>query len=423
MFNLFRYGFFSFPAAVSLLMMQVYIPSYIAQIGVFSLTTIGIVFFAARLIDMLSDLFIGYASDITPPNFGRRRIWIALGTPFFLLIFYQLLLVPESVGGLFTVTALWYIIGTCMIVPYYTWGAEMEIGYTAHTKYTGARVLFGLVGSVCALILPAILMPEAELKKVLEFNFLLTGIFFLIGLILLSKLPDIGNVSAALLNWRDLFKIFEPKSNFNKLIASQLFNGIANALPATLFIFFVSYILKRADLAGPLLVTYFVFAALSVPFWVKCASLWPKERCWQVAMILASITFTGALLVDEQSLKLFFAITIITGLMAGADLSIPASMLADIIDHDGERDGYRRPGIYFAVWGTTSKLTFAFAIMIAFTLLGMDFLAADDNQALVNTKWLTILYALLPPIFKLISVVLLLGYNLKADKRLDQTAD
>ena len=89
MANLFKYGFFSFPAAISLLIMQIYIPSYIAQMGVFSLTAIGMVFFAARLIDMVSDLLIGYASDITPTKYGRRRIWILLGTPVFLLVFYH----------------------------------------------------------------------------------------------------------------------------------------------------------------------------------------------------------------------------------------------------------------------------------------------------------------------------------------------
>jgi len=86
MLNLFKYGLFSFPAAISLLIMQIYIPSFIAEMGIFSLTTIGIIFFAARLIDMVSDLLVGYASDKTPPEYGRRRIWILIGTPIFLLI-------------------------------------------------------------------------------------------------------------------------------------------------------------------------------------------------------------------------------------------------------------------------------------------------------------------------------------------------
>ena len=413
MLNLFKYGLFSFPAAISLLIMQIYIPSFIAEMGVFSLTTIGIIFFAARLIDMVSDLLVGYASDKTPPEYGRRRIWILIGTPIFLLIFYQLLAIPTTAWSLFFITALWYIAGTCMIVPYYTWGTEIETGYNAHTKYTGTRVIFGLIGTLCALILPTLLMPDAPLDEILNFNLIFITFFFFMAIVLLIFLPDAGRVDAESTNLRDIILIFKKGSPFNQLIISQLFNGIANALPATLFVFFTTYVLKRPDLAGPLLVFYFLAATISVPIWVKLTNIWPKERCWKIAMVTAAVTFLAVLLVDEKTISLFVVITIITGMMAGADLSIPASMLADIIDDDANKTGYRRPGIYFAVWGTTSKLTFAFAIVIAFSLLGMEIFEPSEENILVDTNWLIILYALLPPIFKIVSVVLLNRYNLK----------
>ncbi|MDC0111173.1 MFS transporter [Emcibacteraceae bacterium] len=413
MLNLFKYGLFSFPAAISLLIMQIYIPSFIAEMGIFSLTTIGIIFFAARLIDMVSDLLVGYASDKTPPEYGRRRIWILIGTPIFLLIFYQLLAIPTTAWSLFFITALWYIAGTCMIVPYYTWGTEIETGYNAHTKYTGTRVIFGLIGTLCALILPTLLMPDAPLDEILNFNLIFITFFFFMAIVLLIFLPDAGRVDAESTNLRDIILIFKKGSPFNQLIISQLFNGIANALPATLFVFFTTYVLKRPDLAGPLLVFYFLAATISVPIWVKLTNIWPKERCWKIAMVTAAVTFLAVLFVDEKTISLFVVITIITGMMAGADLSIPASMLADIIDDDANKTGYRRPGIYFAVWGTTSKLTFAFAIVIAFSLLGMEIFEPSEENILVDTNWLIILYALLPPIFKIVSVVLLSRYNLK----------
>ena len=413
MLNLFKYGLFSFPAAISLLIMQIYIPSFIAEMGIFSLTTIGIIFFAARLIDMVSDLLVGYASDKTPPEYGRRRIWILIGTPIFLLIFYQLLAIPTTAWSLFFITALWYIAGTCMIVPYYTWGTEIETGYNAHTKYTGTRVIFGLIGTLCALILPTLLMPDAPLDEILNFNLIFITFFFFMAIVLLIFLPDAGRVDAESTNLRDIILIFKKGSPFNQLIISQLFNGIANALPATLFVFFTTYVLKRPDLAGPLLVFYFLAATISVPIWVKLTNIWPKERCWKIAMVTAAVTFLAVLLVDEKTISLFVVITIITGMMAGADLSIPASMLADIIDDDANKTGYRRPGIYFAVWGTTSKLTFAFAIVIAFSLLGMEIFEPSEENILVDTNWVVILYALLPPIFKIVSVVLLSRYNLK----------
>jgi len=240
----------------------------------------------------------------------------------------------------------------------------------------------------------------------------------MIAIVLLIFLPDAGRVNAESTNLQDIILIFKKGSPFNQLIISQLFNGVANALPATLFIFFTTYVLKRSDLAGPLLVFYFLAAVISVPIWVKLTKIWPKERCWQIAMITAAVTFLAVLLVDEQTINLFIVITLITGLMAGADLSIPASMLADIIESDANKTGHRRPGIYFAVWGTTSKLTFALAIVIAFSLLGMEIFEPSQDNILVDTNWLIILYALLPSIFKILSVVLLARYNLEPRERL-----
>ena len=134
---------------------------------------------AKNIIPMVSDLLVGYASDKTPPEYGRRRIWILIGTPIFLLIFYQLLAIPTTAWSLFFITALWYIAGTCMIVPYYTWGTEIETGYNAHTKYTGTRVIFGLIGTLCALILPTLLMPDAPLDEILNFNLIFITFFFI----------------------------------------------------------------------------------------------------------------------------------------------------------------------------------------------------------------------------------------------------
>ena len=47
--DLLRYGFFSLPAAISLLTMQVYMPAFLAENPAFSFSLIGLLFFGARL--------------------------------------------------------------------------------------------------------------------------------------------------------------------------------------------------------------------------------------------------------------------------------------------------------------------------------------------------------------------------------------
>ena len=409
-----NYGFLSFPAAISLLLMQVYIPPYIAEQGTLSITMIGLVFFAARLVDTVSDPLIGFLADRTPMKKGKRRIWILVGVPLFLVVFYIIILLPKSEFYLFLAASLWYILGSAIIFPFYTWGSVLSSNYNEYTKWTSTRVVFGLVGSIAALLLPVLVLQNPTTAEILDFTFCFIAILFVLAVFLLMRVPDNAVVKHENFSLISAFSIFKKGSLFNKLILSQFFNGIANALPATLFVFFVTYVLRRPDLVGPLLVLYFLCAALSAPLWIKISEKWSKEAAWKFAMILAAIVFFGVLGIDENAIMLFIAITVFTGFMAGADLCLPAAMLADLIDLDEYETGNRRPGIYFAIWGTVSKLTLAFAIGISFSTLGLEMFEPNGQSALVDVSVLTLLYALLPATLKMIAIMIMRGYRLSS---------
>lgn len=419
-YTLTRYGFFAFPAAISLLTMQVYLPTYLSESSGLSFTTIGVIFLLARLVDTISDPMIGYWSDRTPAKLGKRRIWLVVGTPVFLVIFYGLLLIPYTPAILLLMLSLWYIAGTALIVPYYAWGAEVESGYSEYTRFTSSRALFGLLGSLAALILPAVLITDNNISDTIELSIVLAAITFVIALLLIYSVPNHTENIPEQTTLFTAFDVFSKGSLFNTLIFSQLVNGVANALPATLFILFSTYVLNAPDMVGPLLVMYFLTAAITIPFWAWAGNKWGKELCWRIAMSIAAVVFMGTIFVDENNVTLFIWITIITGLMAGADLNLPASMLADLVDKDESDHDARRTGVYYAIWGTTSKLTFAIAIGIAFPLLdaGTFFSTATGLQSdisvsnTINPFWLTMIYAFIPACLKLLSVWSLRNYKL-----------
>ena len=70
-----------------------------------------------------------------------------------------------------------------------------------------------------------------------------------------------------------------------------------------------------------------------------------------------------------------------TGITTGCDLIIPSSMNGDLVEWDTLQNGFRRPGMLFAIWGTTTKLSYALAIGITFPLLDLfGFTAGADNS-------------------------------------------
>ncbi|MEL0068532.1 MAG: MFS transporter [Gammaproteobacteria bacterium] len=424
-FTLIRYGLFAFPAAIALLTMQVYLPTYLSQTSGLSFTLIGVIFLLARLVDTISDPLIGYWSDRTPERLGKRRIWLVVGTPIFMVIFYGLLFIPYTPVLLFAMLSLWYIAGTALIVPYYAWGAEIQSGYNQYTRFTSSRAIFGLLGSLAALILPTLIITDNNIADTIELSISLAAVSFVIALAFIYTVPNHTENVPEQTRLTSAFKVFKSGSLFNTLIFSQLVNGVANALPATLFILFCTHVLNAPDMVGPLLVLYFLMAAITIPIWGWAGNKWGKENCWRVAMSVAAIVFMGTVFVDQSNVTLFVWITIITGLMAGADLNLPPSMLADLVDQDEQDNNSRRTGVYYAVWGTTSKLTFAIAIGIAFPLLDAGtFLSTatgvstaeatpvQDTASAINPLWLTLIYAFIPACLKLLSVWSLRKYRI-----------
>ena len=71
------------------------------------------------------------------------------------------------------------------------------------------------------------------------------------------------------------------------LFAVFVVNGIAAAIPATLFLFFAKDGVGLGQYAGLFLMLYFAAAALSLPLWVALARRYGEAATWMAAMLLA----------------------------------------------------------------------------------------------------------------------------------------
>jgi hypothetical protein len=117
-------------------------------------------------------------------------------------------------------------------------------------------------------------------------------------------------------------------------VIAYLANGVANALPATLFLLFAGDVLGAGEQAGAFLLLYFLSAIASVPLWLRAAKLWGKHRSWCFSMLAACGVFAFVPFLSSGDQAAFLAICLLTGLCFGADLALPASMQADVVDVD-----------------------------------------------------------------------------------------
>jgi GPH family glycoside/pentoside/hexuronide:cation symporter len=191
----------------------------------------------------------------------------------------------------------------------------------------------------------------------------------------------------------------EPQTRGLLLLA--LVNAAPVAVTSTLFLFFVESRLGAPGLEGPLLLLFFLSAAVTAPGWSRLAQKTGHRRALMAGMGLAVISFAFALTLGTGDTRAFAVISAASGAALAADMVLlPAIFARHLADKGGEAMG-------FGLWSFASKLTLAFAAAALFPILQ----ARGFVSGTVNTdkalQTLTLLYAGLPCALKLLAMALL----------------
>lgn len=129
-----------------------------------------------------------------------------------------------------------------------------------------------------------------------------------------------------------------------------------------------------------------------------------KRRAWLVGMALSIAAFVWAYGLGAGDLAAYAAICVISGLGLGADLALPASLLADVVDRDPRAATRPVEGGYFGLWNLVTKANLALAAGIALPALAALGYAPGVRE---NLEALSITYALLPCVFKVAAAAVL----------------
>lgn len=405
---LLAYGLFGLPLALVALPIYVYVPQFYAERFGMSLGVIGIALLGARLFDAFIDPLIGLWVDRVKSRNG-------FGGPYGVPILAGLPALCFGFAGLFNPPAqardfslLWFV-GCLLLVyagfsiatiAYQSWGAALTQAPSQRSRVTAMREGCGLVGVILAAALPAVI-GMAWLSALFILTLLLTAAI----LLMLAQRPSIGVPVLAEFH-SGLASMIEPFRNrrFRWLFSLFVVNGIAAAVPATLFMFFVQDQLQLADSAGPFLVLYFVAAAVSMPLWVALAKRIGEARAWFVAMLTAIAAFIWAYGLSAGDAAAFGVICLMSGFALGADLALPPALLAAVIGgagHSGQREG-----AYFGAWNWATKMNLALAAGISLPLLGQLGYVPGQSDA-QGLAALCVAYALLPCVLKLAAAAIL----------------
>lgn len=419
--RLILYALPAVPLAALTLPLYIIIPTYYSETLGIPLAAVGAALLVVRIIDAVGDPLIGYVSDRWRPKLGRRRAFFLASLPLTALCAVMLFSPPDGATALYLGIwgALLSVGYTMALLPFSAWGAELAESYHERSRVAGFQQGFTLVGTLIAIALPfAIGMERGNGPDGLA----ILGWAVAIGLLVLGglavwRVPEPKEYTTGKLDLKAGFSHMVRNAPFVRLIVAYFVNGLANGIPATLFLYFVSDRLGATDMRGPLLFLYFMAGVAGVPVALFTARHLGKHRAWCAAMILNCAIFALVPLLGQGDVWAFGAICVTTGILLGFDLSIPPAIQADVIDVDTAESGEQRSGLYFAAWSLATKLSLAVAVGVVFPLLawfGFQPEQEGSNSASAVSA-LVAIYVWIPIALKLAAVALMWSFPLDLD--------
>jgi glycoside/pentoside/hexuronide:cation symporter, GPH family len=395
-----------FAALIAAAGVPIYIhaPTVYAETYGIGLGTLGLTLAALRLTDVVMDPFLGWFAET---HHRTRGWWVALaaGT------------MAVAMLGLFAVTPpfaplLWFALTLTLLFTAFSFlticfyaegvGRADRMGDGGHIRLAGWRESGALIGISLAAVAPTI-MGLLTTRPYAAFALA----FAVLAVVAVLAMRHEWGRATALPPDTSPMASFRPALTdplARRLLLIALLNAAPVAVSSTLFLFFVGGRLGAPDAAGPLLLLFFLAAAISTPFWSRAASRHGPKRILMAGMALAIGSFIWAATLGPGDAMTFGVICAAAGAALGADMTLLPAIFARrmaSIGKGGEASA-------FGLWAFVTKLSLALA---AATLLPILEASGFRSGAAVNPPGalitLSVLYAVLPCILKLAAIVLL----------------
>lgn len=414
--------------AVPTIPVAVYLPTFYAETVGLGLTLTGVILFASRAFDVITDPLVGVLSDRTKSRFGRRKPWALAGGCLVAPALIALFNPPDGATWVYLlgVSLLVYLGWTMIAVPYFAWAAELSTDYSERAKLTSWREGLTLVGIVIAGSVPAIIAGSGgtESEGLLAVALVAVALGLPTFFLLAWYVPDRANLSRSKpkqsiaqtrFSFKNTIHALRANGPFRRLISAWFVNGFANGLPAALFPLYLTHALGASETEkGILIFSYFAAGIAALPFWMFLSRHIGKHRAWCVAMMIAVAAFAWVPFIEHGAIIAFAIVCVVSGSALGADLALPPAMQADVIDYDKWRFDQDRAGTFFAMWSMATKFALALGVGLAFPALdAFGFSSQGDNTATALLA-LTVIYAGIPCVLKTIAIAMVWNHPISA---------
>lgn len=377
----FRYGIGMFGTSLPINMFRSLASAfYVIKMGL-TLDNLALIVFIYTFIDAIDNPLYGILSDNTRTRWGRRKPWLVIATPLFMVFFIMFFTPPTlSKSGLFYWAMFTYIItGTLDSLINANYGAlfqELFPEEDRRAKTNAIKQIFQLIAMVIGIAITPMIASAI--------GYTWTAVIYAVVALAVVLYMTFGIIepprkeNGEKVNILSALRAMVTSKNFWILGFANAFYSAAMALVMASVPFFTKYALQIPDSQSTFLLGTVIIVALGgVVFWSSLVKKFGTVKVWRIALITLAVAFVPLYFANNLALAIVFSIGI--GIGFSGVISTMDIMGAKLIDEDFNKYGIKRQGIYSSTMGFMNRLSglfISFSYFIASKFYG--FISGDE---------------------------------------------
>jgi len=420
-FKLAVYALPSIPLSFLFLPVALLMPAFYASTMHVSLSAVGGFLLLSRAADVVLDPMIGKWSDASQSRFGRRKLWMMIGTP--ILMMGALLLfipfIPVSGWYLLVASFVIYAGGSCYGLSYSAWGTELIETYHGRSKLAAFRETAGVIGGLLAACIPAITGVFGH-KGTDHFTMAIMGVVIIVltplAMFVATAFVEEPTLSRRIhVPWLPSLKALFLNKPFRLFCFCYVIFTIGGSVASATLVFFMDDYLGQPTIVGPGLFILAITTVGAVPFWLWVSRRLGKHNACGISLMITMVLYGGVTpLLHPGDGWWYVGLLGVMGTTSSGFTTLPLGMIGDIIDFDALLHRQPRGGIFFGVWSFAQKVAPALGIGLTLPLLqwlGFHPDGHNDKTALAALKYV---YCLGPVPFYVVGGSLLFWFPIDA---------
>ncbi|HEY1706890.1 MAG TPA: MFS transporter [Rhizomicrobium sp.] len=410
------YALPSIPLSFLFLPVALLLPAYYASTMHVSLSAVGGFLLLSRAADVFLDPMIGKWSDASRSRFGRRKLWMMIGTPILMLGAFILFtpMIPVSGWYLLIASFVIYAGGSCYGLSYSAWGTELVETYHGRSRLAAFRETAGVIGGVLAACIPAITGLYGH--GVDRFTMTIMGLAIIVltplaAAIAIAFVEEPPVTRRVHVPWLPSLRALFLNKPFRLFCFCYVVFTIGTSVASATMVFFIDDYLKQPSVVGPALFILAITTVGAVPFWLWVSRRIGKHRATAISLLFTMVLYGVVTpLFGAGDGWVYVGLLAIMGATSSGFVTLPLGIIGDIIDFDTLKYRLPRGGIFFGVWSFAQKVAPAAGIGVTLPILqwlGFHPGAHNGPQALTALKYV---YCFGPVPFLVLGGVLLLVY-------------